>query len=168
MSYLISMNLSDHRFYVYTMKGLLQERVNYFRTIHLKYGSPKAVSNNGQVFIFKKSMDLELHIIILDVNVSSSSTLSFIKTINVHTAIEKFIELKNKPEHHKGDKELKKKAEELEFETTQGEFSGLNDPARCKFYYKINDEMDVIIQVDGNREDIAQLKKKKKKRKKAE
>lgn len=51
---LIMMNLSDHKYYVYSPKGIMIKRHD-FSAFCRSYGNPKAVSNNGQVFVFKKS-----------------------------------------------------------------------------------------------------------------
>ena len=40
------MNISEHKFYVYSQGGLLLNRVDY-TSQHTKYGTPTAVSNNG-------------------------------------------------------------------------------------------------------------------------
>lgn len=52
------MNLSDSKYYVYSLNGVLEKRVN-FKLYIAFYGKPKAVSNNGQVFLFKKDIKLE-------------------------------------------------------------------------------------------------------------
>lgn len=45
-------------------------------------------------------------------------------------------------------------------EVTEGDFKSLHDPTKCKFYFKINDNMDIIIQIDGERQESKTLKKK--------
>lgn len=48
------MNVSHYKYYVYNLKGILRERFDFSDFVE-KYGQPKAVSNNGKAYIFKKT-----------------------------------------------------------------------------------------------------------------
>ena len=54
---IIVMNQSEYKYYVYTLNGLLQHRVDFSEEIEY-YGQPIAVSDNGQNYIFKKRIEL--------------------------------------------------------------------------------------------------------------
>ena len=79
---LITMNMTEKKFYVYSLKGLLRNRFDFGGSFSKKYGKPKAVSNNGLIFIFKKRSSFDLHIIQMN-----HEKLEYIKTINIPTAI---------------------------------------------------------------------------------
>ena len=49
-----NINLTESKYYVYSQNGMLKKRVDYQMAAE-KYGTPRAVSNNGCVYIFKKS-----------------------------------------------------------------------------------------------------------------
>lgn len=51
------MNQSEYKYYVYTLNGLLQNRVDFSEEVYF-YGQPIAVSDNGQNYIFKKRDEL--------------------------------------------------------------------------------------------------------------
>ena len=50
----MSMNITSNKYYIYSLKGILNKRVD-FSDLVKKYGTPRTVSNNGTIFIFKKS-----------------------------------------------------------------------------------------------------------------
>ena len=54
--YVICMNLTEFKYHIYTLKGLMINRV-VFTNIVKSYGEPVAVSSNGLNFLFKKSKD---------------------------------------------------------------------------------------------------------------
>jgi hypothetical protein len=56
-STIIVMNQTEYKYYVYTLNGLLQNRVDFSEEIEY-YGHPIAVSDNGQNYIFKKKIEL--------------------------------------------------------------------------------------------------------------
>jgi hypothetical protein len=43
---LLSINITDSKYYIYSLKGILRERVN-FQKLTQKYGKARSVSNNG-------------------------------------------------------------------------------------------------------------------------
>jgi hypothetical protein len=51
------MNQSEYKYYVYTLNGLLQNRIDFSDEVKY-YGIPIAVSDNGQNYIFKKRNEL--------------------------------------------------------------------------------------------------------------
>lgn len=53
---IICINETEHKFYVYQQNGLLINRVDFSEQVQ-KYGSPLAVSSNGQNFIFRPNLD---------------------------------------------------------------------------------------------------------------
>ena len=99
------------------MKGVLKEKVPYKDTIQKKYGNPKAVSNNGQVFIFQKSKTLILNVIIMSLH-----GLHFIKSIDINKDIKAYLNLLG---DQKPTEEIKKLEKSL---GEGGEFKDLDDP----------------------------------------
>lgn len=56
---IVCVNLSEYKYYIYSLRGLLRNRVD-FKHIIQKYGRLQAVSQNGQNFVlFKTRLDLE-------------------------------------------------------------------------------------------------------------
>ena len=47
------MNQNEYKYYIYTLNGLLQNRIDFREEVEF-YGTPIAVSDNGQNYIFKK------------------------------------------------------------------------------------------------------------------
>lgn len=58
-----------------------------FEDLAKKYGKPKAVSNNGQFFIFAKKKTLKLHIMLLTID-----KLVLLKEIDVERDIKLYLE----------------------------------------------------------------------------
>ena len=52
---IICMNQTSHKYYVYSLNGLLINRV-YFQEETNKFGSIIATSSNGQYYVFKKHL----------------------------------------------------------------------------------------------------------------
>lgn len=119
------MNITEKKFYVYSLRGLLRNRFD-FNEFSKKYGKPKAVSNNGLIFIFKKGSDFDLHIVRMN-----QECLTHIKTINIPDSIQG-CECQSSPS-------IK--------EVIESDFDDLQDPKQCKQYFQINDNMDVCIQL---------------------
>ena len=82
-TFFITMNISEHKFYVYSQGGILQKRVDYSR---YDYGQPTAVSNNGQIFIFRQPKSLTIHVLAMTL-----TSLEHIKTVDMKQAIRKYI-----------------------------------------------------------------------------
>jgi hypothetical protein len=78
---LITMNITEKKFYVYSLRGLLKNRHD-FGQFAKQYGKPKAVSNDGLKFIFKKSNDFDLHIVQMN-----QDSLQYVSTINIQTDV---------------------------------------------------------------------------------
>lgn len=58
---LVTLNLSENKLYVFTPRGLMKGRIDYSRTVEER-GPPKAVSNNGTLFLFKKAGESVLNV----------------------------------------------------------------------------------------------------------
>ena len=58
------MNLSEHKFHVYSFAGILKNRVDYSDMIE-KYGLPQSVSNNGRIFLFKPPKKNKLNVMVM-------------------------------------------------------------------------------------------------------
>ena len=50
---IVTMNLTEHKYYTFSQRGLLRNRVNFSKDVK-KYGEPVAVSENGLNFILKR------------------------------------------------------------------------------------------------------------------
>ena len=50
---IVCINLSEHKYYVYSLNGLLLNRINFSKEVE-DYGEIIAISNNGQNIIMKK------------------------------------------------------------------------------------------------------------------
>lgn len=79
------MNLTDNKYHIYNMKGILEHRVNFNDQV-LEYGHEQAVSNNGKIFLFKKKKSLTYHVLIL-----RSDKFQHIKDIKVAEAIDEYV-----------------------------------------------------------------------------
>ena len=77
--------MTDHKYYIYSLRGSLKRRIDYSKEVKL-YGSPKAVSNNGTIYIFKKQQSCILTVLMLTTN-----GFEFVKLINLKTAIRECI-----------------------------------------------------------------------------
>ena len=64
-SFLIAMNLTEHKYYTYKENGVLVNRVDYSSWVE-EFGEPIATSENGLNFIFKKKTSYTINIIHLD------------------------------------------------------------------------------------------------------
>jgi hypothetical protein len=65
--------------------GILIDRVDY-SDIALKYGKPSAISENGTIFLFRKSLENpEIHMIMVHLN-----KLEFVRTINIKEKVSRF------------------------------------------------------------------------------
>lgn len=53
---IICMNETENKYYVYQQNGILINRVDFNEQVN-KYGSPQAVSSNGQNYIFRENLD---------------------------------------------------------------------------------------------------------------
>lgn len=80
------MNITESKYFIYTLKGILKDRVDFSDMVR-KYGNPRQVSNNGMVYIFKKTQNFKLNVILL-----SQGGLTFVKTIHIKDAIHNYIE----------------------------------------------------------------------------
>lgn len=87
ISCLLSMNITDSKYYIYSLKGNLRERVN-FKHLTERYGRARAVSNNGLIYVFKKPSSFELNILLM----TNSEGLVFVKTVNLQERILALIE----------------------------------------------------------------------------
>jgi len=133
------MNITEHKYFIHSLKGILKERVD-FSKLAWTYGNPKMVSNNGRFFIFKKSQSHFLNIMMLTLE----KGLKFIKSINICTAIESYIEARLTSDL---GPEERTRFEQLQDSLSNGMFQNLKDPKECRFLYCINDNMDVTVQV---------------------
>lgn len=83
----VAVNLSKHKYAIYSETGILLHRVDYSEQVD-EYGVPIQVSQNGKFFLFqKKEMTGVVHILIL-----TTEGLSFFKTIDVKESIDNYIE----------------------------------------------------------------------------
>lgn len=83
---LLSMNITDSKFYIYSLKGILRERTN-FQNLTQMFGRVRQVSNNGQIFIFKKTLSFNLNIMLM----TNKDGLNHIKTINLQEAVQHYL-----------------------------------------------------------------------------
>ena len=95
---MICCNLTEHKYYVYSMIGILINRIDFSEEVK-KYGEPIATSGNGQNFIFKKDVnDLKMGSIdkIMTISIVNMTIfgLNHIKDINLYESIK--ISIKNK------------------------------------------------------------------------
>ena len=130
----ITMNISEHKYYVYSQGGILRKRVHYWREAR-EYGDPAAVSSNGQIFIFRQPKTLTIHVLIMTL-----TGLEYIKKIDLSRAIPAYLE--DAKEVHGGQAE---KVRELKERLTgEGEYSSYLAPGKSKLRLEINDNMDIV------------------------
>ena len=135
---LLTMNITDSKYYIYSLKGLLRERVS-FHHLTAQYGMVRAVSNNGQIFVFKKSSSFELNILLM----TNKNGLFFVKTINIQSQIIKYLENDEAPV-----------VENLrEAVGPKGDYFCIkNQPSDCWIEYVLNDSMDLIVRIQSSNE----------------
>lgn len=86
-SLFVTMCISSSKYYVYNMKGIQKSRVDFKRIIK-EYGDIKAVSQNGQVFVLKKTKkENKVKMWQLTVFVMTVNAFVKIKTFTVQDAI---------------------------------------------------------------------------------
>jgi hypothetical protein len=73
--------------YIYSEMGILIDRIDYSE-IAKKYGKPIVISENGTIFLFRKSVDNpEIHMIMVHLD-----KLEFVGTINIYEKLNAFFE----------------------------------------------------------------------------
>ena len=130
ISCLLSMNITDSKYYIYSLKGMLRERVN-FKALTATYGKARAVSNNGLIFIFKKPSSFELNILLM----TNSEGLAFVKTVNIQKRVLEMIENDSLPG-----------IEDLRSAINSGDFQSIKlEPSNNMLSFVINDSMDLMV-----------------------
>ena len=84
-SFLMAMNLMEHKYYVYKENGILVNRIDYSDWVE-EFGEPVATSENGLNFLFKKKNSFEVSIIHFD-----EQCLTHIKTFDIMKQVRDFI-----------------------------------------------------------------------------
>jgi len=130
----ITMNISEHKYYVYSQGGILENRVDYWIEA-TKYGEPTAVSNNGQIFIFRQPKTLIIHVLIMTLE-----KLEHIKKIDLARAIPAYLD--GLPSG--GGAQAEKVRELTQALTGDGEYSSYLAPGKSKLRLEINDNMDIV------------------------
>jgi len=106
--------------------------VDYAKQVFV-YGPPVAVSNNGQIFIFKKPKSLVLCLFIMTL-----TGFVFVKSINVKQAIEQYLQ------ELEDEGATPEKAAALN-EAIAGEYAPLLSAAKSSVKVQLNDNMDVVV-----------------------
>ena len=86
---IISMDVTGHKFMIYSEGGLLSKRICYKKEVE-KYGNPISVSDNGRIFIFqsqKENSRWNIHILKM-----TSEGFVFIKSIHIRDAIYAYVD----------------------------------------------------------------------------
>ena len=85
--FFVTMNITDNKLYVYSKGGMLRTRADYSK-LCAEYGRPSAVSNNGQIFIFRQPKSFVLNVMVL--NIDSPDGFEPIKRIDMVEAISQY------------------------------------------------------------------------------
>lgn len=125
------MNISEHKYYVYSQGGLLLNRVDYTLK-HTQYGTPTAVSNNGQIFIFRQQKSLTIDILVM-----TKDTLVHIKKVNLKKEIDKYVEMLAATDSGK--------ASALRAQLDSNEYAPYMHKDKSKLKFQINDNMDIAV-----------------------
>lgn len=86
VNHYITMSLSDLHVQVFSPNGFQTNKFDILYYTKL-YGKPKAVSNNGQFFIFAKKKTLKLHILAL-----TNLEMVLVKTCNLEKDLNQYLE----------------------------------------------------------------------------
>ena len=84
-SYVFAFNITEHKFYVYSEKGLLLNRIEYSDKIK-QYGDEASASSNGLNFALFKSRNDQVTILRFN-----ESECSILKTFNIEGAIKELL-----------------------------------------------------------------------------
>lgn len=91
------MNITKSKLYRYRKNGTLIKRYNYSEITDF-YGLPVSVSNNGQIFLFKKKKQKILSIFVMNfLNDQNINGLTFIKDIDIESNIVTYLKNTNIP-----------------------------------------------------------------------
>ena len=154
------MNLSECKYHVYSINGLLLNRVDFAKEFRDRYGEPYSNSNNGQIFLFRKNKD-ELkkqllspfeqlrQLMTFTVVQMTINKLHKIKQISVYDAIINFIakngfdeqiqEKKNTFKTNSTDMEIRTQTDRMFKNITQATIDDF------KFNVCVNNDLDFLI-----------------------
>lgn len=132
----ITMSISDLYVQVFSTHGFQSQRFTY-EDIAKKYGKPKAVSNNGQFFIFAKKKTLKLTIMIL-----TSNELYKVKEVDVEHDVKLYLE--NGVQQDQGVTQAKPLIDSI----LEGPASNFHDHTKWQYTMFINDNLDICIRFD--------------------
>jgi hypothetical protein len=77
---LISVNLTDYKYYFFNIKGILLKRFDFRHQVN-QFGQPISVSNNGRIFIFSPEDKPN----ILNVLMITFNGFKFVKRLDIFT-----------------------------------------------------------------------------------
>ena len=132
INYMVSIDVTASKFFVYSEGGLLYNRVDYQEKVTKLYGAPIEVSNDGRNFIFQKGDEKEvIHILRLELD-----EFKFIKTINIFESMKSYIKNANDTA---SDVEEVKRAKDLR-NMFENEYRGFYVSSAVKIHFKINNK----------------------------
>ena len=79
-NFILAVNLTESKYYVYSEKGILLNRINFRQFVEF-YGEPLTVSSNGLNYVFKKKGENVINVIHMN-----EFKIHFIKSIEVKKA----------------------------------------------------------------------------------
>jgi len=132
------MDLSHTSVQIFNQGGILKRQLDY-SDLQEQCGKPVAVSNNGQIFLFKQSKTMRVSVIVLNLDLEENDiSMKMIKTVDISEAIQYYVDTKEADACGR----LRLPKEEI-----AGAYKNVLDPSNCTLNLTVNDNMDIVAQL---------------------